>query len=94
MVKTPDFKQLAPDEAGKRPYALYRDCYAYYAQNYTHLNSSFIYTISSLMNLMTFDASENVHLINERLLMMAEKTADTFYSTEKTYSNATGIKDR
>ncbi|ABJ62192.1 peptidase S15 [Leuconostoc mesenteroides] len=43
---------------------------------------------------MTFDASENVHLINERLLMMAEKTADTFYSTEKTYSNATGIKDR
>lgn len=40
-------KQLAPDEAGKRPYALYRDGYAYYAQNYTHLNSSFIYTISS-----------------------------------------------
>lgn len=23
---------------------------------------------------MTFDASENLHLINERLLMMAEKT--------------------
>ncbi len=46
------------------------------------------------MNLMTFNASGNVHLINERLLMMAEKTADTFYSTEKTYSNATGIKDR
>ncbi|WP_099973908.1 alpha/beta hydrolase [Lactobacillus terrae] len=91
---TPDLKQMSPEDAAKLPYALYRDGYTYYAQTHAHPNSSFVYTRSSFLNLMTFDASENMDLINVPLLMMAGKTADTFYLTEKAYANATGTKDR
>lgn len=90
---TPDLKEMAPEDAAKLPYALYRDGYTYYAQTHAHPKSSFVYTRSSFMNLMTFDASENMDLINVPLLMMAGKTADTFYLTEKAYANATGTND-
>lgn len=91
---TPDLKEMSPEDAAKLPYALYRDGYTYYAQTHAHPKSSFVYTRSSFLNLMTFDASENMDLINVPLLMMAGKTADTFYLTEKAYANATGTNDR
>jgi len=91
---TPDLKQMVPADAAKLPYALYRDGYTYYAQTHAHPKSSFVYTRSSLMELMTFDASVGMDLINVPLLMMAGKTADTFYLTEKAYANATGTTDR
>ncbi|MFW4406670.1 alpha/beta hydrolase [Lactiplantibacillus paraplantarum] len=91
---TPDLKEMSPEDAAKLPYALYREGYTYYAQTHAHPKSSFVYTRSSFMNLMTFDASVNMDLINVPLLMMAGKTADTFYLTEKAYANATGTNDR
>lgn len=91
---TPDLKEMSPEDAAKLPYALYRDGYTYYAQTHAHPKSSFVYTRSSFLNLMTFDASANMDLINVPLLMMVGKTADTFYLTEKAYANATGTKDR
>lgn len=91
---TPDLKQMAPEDAAKLPYALYRDGYTYYAQTHAHPKSSFVYTVASLLDLMTFDASVNMDLINVPLLMMAGKTADTFYLTEKAYAAATGTQDK
>ncbi|RDF98825.1 alpha/beta hydrolase, partial [Lactiplantibacillus plantarum] len=58
-----------------------------------HFNCKFV-TQSSFMNLMTFDASVNMDLINVPLLMMAGSQADTFYLTEKAYANATGTSDK
>lgn len=91
---TPDLKQMAPEDAAKLPYALYRDGYTYYAQTHAHPNSSFIYTQASFLDLFTFDASVDMDLINVPLLMMAGKTADTFYLTEKAYAAATGTTDK
>lgn len=91
---TPDLKKMAPEDAAKLPYALYREGYTYYAQTHAHPNSSFVYTVASLLDLMTFDASVNMDLINVPLLMMAGKTADTFYLTEKAYAAATGTNDK
>ncbi|MGX7197942.1 alpha/beta hydrolase [Enterococcus olivae] len=91
---TPDLKEMAPEDAKKLPYALYRDGYCYYAVDYPHPKSTFVYTVASLMELATFDASVNMDLINVPLLMMAGKTADTFYLTEKAYAAATGTTDK
>lgn len=91
---TPDLKEMAPEEAEKLPYALYRDGYCYYTIDYPHPNSTFVYSAASLMELATFDASVNMDLINVPLLMMVGKTADTFYLTEKAYAAATGTTDK
>ncbi|WAI57957.1 alpha/beta hydrolase [Lactiplantibacillus plantarum] len=91
---TADLKKLTPEEAAKLPYDLYREGYDYYAQTHAHPKSTFVYTQSSFMNLMTFDASVNMDLINVPLLMMAGSQADTFYLTEKAYANATGTSDK
>lgn len=46
------------------------------------------------MDLMAFDASEGMYLINQPLLMMAGSLADTFYMTEQCFSKATGTDNK
>lgn len=91
---TPDLKKMSPEDAAKLPYDLYKEGYTYYAQTHAHPKSSFVYTVSSLLSLMTYDASVNMDLINVPLLMMAGSAADTFYLTEKAYANATATTDK
>ena len=43
----------------------------------THPNSTFRYTQSSLLDLMRFDATDQIELINQPLLMLAGSKADT-----------------
>ena len=42
--------------------------------------------------MIRFDASENMGLINQPLLMMAGSNADTFYMTEQAYVKAVRVK--
>lgn len=91
---TPDLKLLKPEEADKLPYDMYKEGYYYYAVDYAHPKSSFIYTQDSLLQLATYDASVNMDLINVPLLMMAGKLADSFYLTEKAFANATGTQNK
>ncbi len=89
-----DMSSVTPEQATQLPFDLYRDGYVYYIQTHTHPNSTFRYTKSSLVDLMAFDASEGMYLINQPLLMMAGSIADTFYMTEQCYAKATGTKDK
>jgi len=82
------------EEIAKIPTDLYREGFVYYYRTHAHPNSTFKYTMSSLLDLMTFDASSNMDLINQPLLMIAGSKADTYYMTEEAFKKATQAKNK
>lgn len=94
VTLTPNMCELPPEEADKMPYDLYREGYYYYGKDYPHKGSTFSFTESSLLDLMSFDARDNADLISIPLLMIAGKDADTLYMTEGCFAAATGTDDK
>jgi fermentation-respiration switch protein FrsA (DUF1100 family) len=82
------------EQADKMPFDLYREGHYYYNRTHAHPNATFRYTMSSLLDLMEFDASANMDLINQPLLMMAGSKADSFYMTDNAFNKATGTKEK
>lgn len=81
-------------EIAKTTTDLYREGYEYYYRSHAHPNSTFLYTMSSLLDLMTWDANTNMDLINQPLLMMAGSKSDTRYMTDETFPKATNAKNK
>ncbi|MFO0782085.1 MAG: alpha/beta hydrolase [Phycisphaerales bacterium] len=77
--------KLTDEEIAALPIELYREGYEYYGRTHAHPNSTFRYTMSSLLALMSFDAATNMDLIDQPLLMMAGSDADTLYMTEQAF---------
>jgi len=85
---------LTDKQLAELPFDLYREGYLYYGKTHAHPNSSGKYTLSSLMDLMTWDASSNMDLINQPLLMIAGSKADTYYMTDDAFGKATNAKSK
>ena len=89
-----DFDALTDESIAKIGNDLYREGMQYYGRTHRHPNSTFAYTASSLMELMTWDARDQIELINAPLLMMAGDKADSLYMTQQAFALATGTKDK
>jgi uncharacterized protein len=85
---------ITDEEIAKTPTDLYREGYEYYYRTHAHPNSTFLYTMSSLLDLMTWDADTNMDLINQPLLMIAGSKADTKYMSDEAFSKATNAKNK
>ena len=91
---TVDFDAISPEEAAKIPNDLYREGLEYYGRTHRHPNATFSYTTSSLMDLMTWDATDQIELINVPLLMIAGSKADSLYMTQDAFAKASGTSDK
>lgn len=82
------------------PFEMYREGAIYYQRSHMHPNSGAspdtigVYTVSSLLDLMRWDATDQIELIDQPLLMMAGSKADSLYMTQDAFSKATGTKDK
>lgn len=85
---------ITDEEIAKTSTDLYREGYEYYYRTYAHPNSTFLYTMSSLLDLMTWDAATNMDLINQPLLMIAGSKADTKYMTDEAFPKAFNAKTK
>ncbi|MDD2467963.1 MAG: alpha/beta hydrolase [Desulfobulbus sp.] len=85
---------LTDEQIAKLPFDLYRQGYEYYWKTHAHPNSTFKFTTSSLLDLMRFDATNQIELIDKPLLMIAGSKADSLYMTEDAFAKATGTKDK
>lgn len=89
-----DTSQITDEQIVGLPFELYREGMTYYNRTHAHPNSSSRYTMTSLMDLMNFDAVSNMDLINQPLLMIAGSKADSLYMTENAFENAKGTQDK
>lgn len=76
------------------PFEMYRQGYEYYWRTHAHPGSTFKYTMSSLLDLMRWDATDQIELMEQPLLMIAGSKADSLYMTEEAFAKATGAKDK
>ncbi len=85
---------LTDEQIAKLPFDLYRQGYHYYWKTHAHPGSTFKYTMSSLLDLMRWDATDQIELIQQPLMMIAGSKADSLYMTEDAFAKATGTKDK
>ncbi|WP_417842068.1 alpha/beta hydrolase [Terasakiella sp.] len=85
---------LTDEQIAALPFELYRQGYQYYWRTHAHPGSTFRYTMSSLLDLMRWDATDQIEMIDTPLLMIAGSDADTLYMTEEAFAMATGTTDK
>jgi fermentation-respiration switch protein FrsA (DUF1100 family) len=76
------------------PFEMYRQGCEYHWRTHAHPGSTFKYTTSSLLDLMRWDATDQIALTDQPLLMIAGSRADSLCMTEEAFAKATGAKDK
>jgi len=85
---------MTDEQIAALPFDMYRQGYEYYWRTHAHPGSTFKYTTSSLLDLMRWDATDQIELIEQPLLMIAGSKADSLYMSEDAFAKATGTKDK
>ena len=85
---------MTDEQIAALPFEMYRQGYEHYWRTHAHPGSTFKYTTSSLLDLMRWDATDEIDLIEQPLLMIAGSKADSLYMTEEAFPKATGTKDK
>jgi len=85
---------LTDEQIARLPFDLYRQGYEYYWKTHAHPNSTFKYTMSSLLDLARFDATDHLDLIDQPLLMIAGSKADSLYMSQDAFAKATGSRHK
>lgn len=85
---------FSDETIAKLPDGLYKEGAVYYGRTHAHPNSTFEYTEGSLMYLMTWDATDQIELINQPLLLIAGEKADSLYLSQEAFAKASGTKDK
>jgi uncharacterized protein len=86
--------KMTDEQVAGLPFDLYRQGYEYYNKTHAHPNSTARYTMSSLIDLVAFDAVTNMRLIDQPLLMIAGSKADSYYMTDSAFKAATGTENK
>jgi uncharacterized protein len=86
--------KLTQEQIEQLPFDLYRQGYEYYNITHAHPNSTARYTMSSIIDLTAFDATTNMRMIDQPLLMIAGSKADSYYMTDGAFKTATGTSDK
>lgn len=88
------------EQIAAMPFEMYREGAVYYERTHGHPNSGAYpnsggtYTVSSLLDLMRWDATDQIELIDQPLLMIAGSRADSGYMTDDAFAKATGTTDK
>lgn len=88
------FANMTPEAARKIKVDLYREGYFYYAVTHKTPNAPGSYLKSSLIDMMTWDATDHADLLTQPLLMMAGSKADSKYMTDEAFQKAVNAKDK
>lgn len=86
--------KMTDEQVAKLPFDLYRQGYEYYNKTHAHPNSTGRYTMSSIIDLVAFDATTNMRMIDQPLLMIAGSKADSYYMTDSAFKAAAGTKEK
>ena len=89
-----DFDALDEEKISAIPTDLYREGMLYYGKTHRHPNSTFHFTEASLLELMSWDATDHLDLVNVPLLLVAGEKADTLYMSRDACEKATGTDQR
>lgn len=87
-------QKLTEEQVAALPFDLYRQGMEYYQNTHFHPNGGGRYTMSSLLDLMSFDATDRMELIDKPLLMIAGSKADSLYMSEDAFAKASGTGDK
>lgn len=92
-VPAPD-PNMSTAEIDKISTDLYREGMYYYLKDYAHPYATFAYTKASLLDLMMFDATDHLELINQPLLLITGSKADSKYMSDEAFLKATGTNNK